>query len=88
MKMVYKYYKLAMKLVPTLFIYYLLFFITSCSDTTDPDNTVTFSGMVTLEGETDHSGVTIGLYKPVELSVRSRMPMADTALTHQPGCPT
>lgn len=46
-----------------------LILISSCSKKgTDPgEETVTFSGKITLEGQTDHSGVTIALYKPVEL---------------------
>ncbi len=52
------------------FLFSLLFFLSSsCSKKgTDPgEETVTFSGKVTLEGQTDHSGVTFALYKPVEL---------------------
>ncbi len=46
----------------------------SCSKNgTGGDGLVTFSGKVTLEGETDHSGVTVMLFKPVEI---------DTALTN------
>ena len=53
-------------------IEYLLifsFFIFSgCSQSpTETDEGITFSGTVTLEGETDYSGVTISLYEPVEL---------------------
>ena len=43
-------------------------FILSCSEpTSENDNKVTFSGTVTLEGKTDHSGVTVRLYELVEL---------------------
>ena len=38
----------------------------SCSDPTSSNN-VTFSGTVILEDTTDYSGVTVSLYKPVEL---------------------
>ena len=39
-----------------------------CSETpTETEEGITISGTVTLEGETDHSGVTISLYKPIEL---------------------
>ena len=48
-------------------------FLLSCSTPTDDDKKVTFSGTVTLEGETDRSGVTVMLFKPIEL---------DTALTN------
>ncbi|KAA3617042.1 MAG: hypothetical protein D8M58_04400 [Calditrichaeota bacterium] len=41
-------------------------FILSCSESVS-NNEVTFSGTVTLEGETDFSGVTVSLYEPVEL---------------------
>jgi len=52
----------------TLFLLTFDFFLLNCSKKpTEPDNTVTFSGKVTLEGQTDHSDVTIALYKPVEL---------------------
>ena len=39
----------------------------SCKDSTSGDNTVTVSGTVYLEDQTDHSGVKVSLYKPVEL---------------------
>jgi hypothetical protein len=54
----------------TFFVFCLLPFvlIEGCSDNpSESDNLVTFSGTVTLEGETDHSGVKISLYRPVEL---------------------
>ena len=38
-----------------------------CSDNPSEPEGVTYSGKVTLEGETDFSDVTIGLYKPVEI---------------------
>lgn len=54
------------------FLFLLLtsyFLLSSCSQATENgEEGVTFSGTVTLEGETDFSGVTIGLYKLVELS--------------------
>jgi len=53
-----------------LHIFYLLsliFYLTNCPDPSSNNDLVTISGTVTLEGETDHSGVTIALYKPVEL---------------------
>lgn len=43
---------------------YLILF--SCEESTKPE-TVTFSGTVTLEGEIDHAGAKVSLYKPVEL---------------------
>lgn len=43
-----------------------LFILTCSKDTTGPKK-VTFSGNVTLEGETEHSGVTVRLYQPVQL---------------------
>lgn len=56
------------KTVITIFIFHFSFLIFfSCSKNSTPPETVTFSGTVTLEGETDHSGVTISLYKPVLL---------------------
>ncbi len=39
----------------------------SCSKNSTQPETVTFSGTVTLEGRTDHSGVKVSLYRPVEL---------------------
>jgi parallel beta-helix repeat protein len=61
------------KILPTSYFLLLTFFtsyflLSSCSQATENgEEGVTFSGIVTLEGETDHSGVTISLYKPVEL---------------------
>jgi len=55
-----------------LFLFPFFIFLLSCSSPTQ-NNTVTFSGKVTLEDTTDFSGVTVSLYKPVEL---------DTALTN------
>lgn len=49
------------------FLFPFSFLLVSCSSTTETDEGVTFSGTVTLEGETDYSGVKISLYKPVEL---------------------
>ncbi len=43
-----------------------LIFLSCSKDSTKPE-TVTFSGTVTLEGKTDHSGVKVSLYKPVVL---------------------
>ena len=55
------------KSLPFFFFLISFFLIISCGkDSTKPD-TVTFSGTVTLEGQTDHSGVKVSLYKPVEL---------------------
>ncbi len=64
--------------VPYTITFYLLsftfFLMFSCtSPTTSPDK-VTFSGTVTLEGAGDNSGVTVSLYKTVEL---------DTAITNE-----
>jgi len=53
-----------------IFNLFSLIFLGGCSKSgngPDNDNTVTVSGKVTLEGESDHSGVTVSLYKPVEL---------------------
>ena len=44
--------------------YFLLFF--SCSFLTNPDKT-TVSGVVKLEGQTNHSGVKVSLYKLVDI---------------------
>lgn len=48
---------------------YFLLLILSCSKDSPngSDNTVTVSGTVTLEGQSDHSGVTVRLYRPVQL---------------------
>jgi len=45
------------------------FLLGGCSKngTESNDNTITVSGKVTLEGQSDHSGVTVRLYKPVTL---------------------
>lgn len=52
-----------------LILFTFSFLLMTCSNKgTDPgEEAVTFSGKVTLEGQTDQSGVTIALYKPVEL---------------------
>ena len=56
------------------FVFCLLSFVLiTCSNPSSSDNKVTFSGTITLEGQNDNSGVTVSLYKPVEL---------DTAITH------
>jgi len=55
------------KVIKYFLFFILLFFIVSCPDPSSNNDLVTISGTVTLEGETDHSGVTIALYKPVEL---------------------
>ena len=48
--------------------------ISSCSDSPGkPDEGITISGTVTLEGRTDYSGVQIRLFAPVDI---------DTALTN------
>ena len=39
----------------------------SCSKTPTPPDTFSLSGTVHLEGQEDHSGVTVALYNPVEL---------------------
>jgi len=44
----------------------------SCDESTKPE-TVTFSGIVILEGETDHSNAKVMLFRPMEI---------DTALTN------
>lgn len=42
--------------------------INSCSDSTaSDDDKTTFKGKVTLQGQTDHSGITVSLYAPVAL---------------------
>jgi hypothetical protein len=44
------------------------FLLSSCSQSSSPkEDTVTFSGTITLEDTTDFSGVKVSLYKPVEL---------------------
>lgn len=43
------------------------FLLLTCSKNSTKPETVTFSGTVTLKGRTDHSGVKVSLYKPVEL---------------------
>ena len=48
-------------------IFILSFLLTTCSTSTNSDKQVVFSGTVTLEGETDFSGVTVSLYNMVEL---------------------
>ena len=59
--------------LPTSYFLLLTFFtsyflLSSCSQATENgEEGVTFSGTVTLEGETNYSGVKISLYKPVEL---------------------
>ncbi|TVL96079.1 MAG: hypothetical protein CV087_23930, partial [Candidatus Brocadia sp. WS118] len=45
----------------------LILFSCSKNGTEGNDNTITVSGKVTLEGESDYSGVMVSLYKPVEL---------------------
>lgn len=47
--------------------------IIACSKNSTKPQTVTFSGTVTLQGRTDHSGATVMLFKPITL---------DTALTN------
>ena len=42
-------------------------FITCSQSSESGEDLVTFSGTVTLEDTTDHSGVKVSLYKPVEL---------------------
>jgi hypothetical protein len=55
-------------LVFSLFFFLFSLFFTACSSSTgEDDNKVTFSGAVTLEGQSDHSGITVRLYKPVDL---------------------
>ncbi len=68
-------------IIPFSFLTLLSFviFLLSCSQPNEND-LVTFSGTVTLEDTTDYSGVTVSLYKPVELPAGGRMPSADTAL--------
>ncbi len=56
------------KTIGIIFIFLLSSFILfSCSKNSTQSEAVTFSGTVTLEGRTDHSGVKVSLYKPVEL---------------------
>jgi len=60
-----------------LFPFYLAliftFYLFTCSKTPSSPEGITFSGTVTLEGQADNSGVTVMLFKPVEM---------DTALTN------
>lgn len=53
----------------TRFLPFSLFLLTciTCSKSPSENETVVFTGTVTLEGKQDHSGVTVSLYKPVEL---------------------
>ncbi len=44
-----------------------LIFVFSCSKDSTSPQTITISGTVTLQGQTDHSGVTVSLYRPVQL---------------------
>ena len=39
----------------------------ACSENSTGNDTVTMSGTVTLEGQSDHSGITVSIYRPVEL---------------------
>jgi len=48
-------------------LYSLILLSCSKNGTESNDNTITVSGKVTLEGQSDHSGVTVRLYKPVTL---------------------
>lgn len=48
-------------------LYSLILLSCSKNGTESNDNTITVSGKVTLEGQGDHSGVTVRLYKPVTL---------------------
>jgi hypothetical protein len=55
-----------------LIFFFLIFsscilFIKCSQSTNDNDDLVSFTGIVTLEGETDYSAVKVSLYKPVEL---------------------
>jgi len=52
-----------------IFVLGSLILLSACSKngTDGNDNTITVSGKVTLEGESDYSGVMVSLYKPVEL---------------------
>jgi hypothetical protein len=50
------------RLRTSFFLFSLFFFLSTCTQPTDND-TVTFSGTVTLEGQEDHSGVTVSLYE-------------------------
>jgi hypothetical protein len=45
----------------------LLLFFLACSKTPTSPSTFSLSGTVHLEGQQDHSGVTVALYHPVEL---------------------
>lgn len=56
------------------FLLSFVIFLLSCSTGTSPNNRVTFSGTVTLDGASDNAGVTLALYKTVEL---------DTAITNE-----
>lgn len=62
------FFHLSLSITPFSFVIFLLsFFLITCSTSTNSDKQVVFSGTVTLEGETDFSGVTVSLYNPVEL---------------------
>ncbi len=56
------------KYIAQIFLFFIIYFVfTCCSTSTNSDKQVVFSGTVTLEGESDFSGVTVSLYNLVEL---------------------
>jgi len=60
------YIKSILLLLVSCILSFCLLLLTCSKNSTQPE-TVTFSGTVTLEGRSDHSGVKVSLYKPVEL---------------------
>jgi hypothetical protein len=63
------FYLLPFTFLPFFLLIFSFFLFWGCSKngTDGNDNTVTVSGKVTLEEQSDHSGVKVSLYKPVEL---------------------
>ena len=49
------------------FLFSLNILFLSCKSSTNPSDLVTVNGNVYLEGQSDHSGVRVSIYKPVEL---------------------
>lgn len=71
-------------------LFFSFLFLIACSDNgTDPDeNGQSFSGKITLEGQTDYSGVTVMLFNPVTIdttltNLNSRYPGVGIELNQQ-----
>jgi parallel beta-helix repeat protein len=68
-----------LKLQCKIFLLLFTFFLLNCTKNPTEPETFTITGIVTLEGETNHSGVIVALYQLVELdtaitSLRKRFP--------------